>query len=275
MAPLFSSQAVLKRRALPPPPLLLLLLTALAAPAVALVYPATAHLTPYGGSTGLASSDMGVKSSPLAMLETTGGRMFVGFGLGAASIYDTDGTTLISNYIGLYDPSSGAANGGWSSLGSQTALGDWVRALATASCAPTSWAPSSALPLFVGGSFASAGGTSYANGVAAWDGANWTALGRGVTGTRSGSGHTTNYVNALLVYGNYLYVAGCFSNVVDSSGAAVANTRNVARWDLATGAWSAIGTPGATAALSNAAGAPIITAGSSVAPRLSEFDTKA
>src|ERR1051325_3976112 len=53
--------------------------------------------------------------------------------------------------------------------------------------------------LYIGGGFTNVGG-AFANGIAKWDGSQWTALGPGLNGE----------VDALAVSGNDLYVGGDF-----------------------------------------------------------------
>jgi hypothetical protein len=83
--------------------------------------------------------------------------------------------------------------------------------------------------LVAGGSFATAG-TVPASNIARWDGANWSALGAGVSG---GSGTTS--VNALAVMPDGdLIVGGSFTSAGDVS------ANGIARWDGT--AWSTLGT---------------------------------
>lgn len=83
---------------------------------------------------------------------------------------------------------------------------------------------SSGADLFVAGDFTSAGGVP-ANGIAAWNGATWSALGAGVNGPVYG-----------IAAGPFeLYAVGAFT----MAGGAPAN--HIARWDRVTRAWSALG----------------------------------
>jgi len=81
--------------------------------------------------------------------------------------------------------------------------------------------------LYVGGGFARARNSSgvavTVNGIAKWNGTNWSALGSGLSGTAM----------ALAFSGNSLYVGGDFT----SAGGTAAN--NIAKWDGAS--WSALG----------------------------------
>ncbi|MFI4917066.1 MAG: GC-type dockerin domain-anchored protein [Phycisphaerales bacterium JB060] len=87
--------------------------------------------------------------------------------------------------------------------------------------------------LFVGGTFAIAGGRG-ASRVARWDGRNWFDLGAGLTGSTPG----TTYASSMAVHddgdGPDLYVGGRF---LEAGGVRV---NHIARWDGA--AWSALGT---------------------------------
>lgn len=89
--------------------------------------------------------------------------------------------------------------------------------------------------LYAGGGFteANVGANVAANGIARWNGFQWSALGSG-----PGNG-TNNGVVAIVVAGSDVYVGGSFTEV--NVGAPVAANR-VARWDGST--WSALGTGG-------------------------------
>lgn len=76
--------------------------------------------------------------------------------------------------------------------------------------------------LYIGGSFTVVGGV-IANGVAKWDGTNWSALGSGMNG----------WVGQLAVSGNNVYAAGGFT----MAGGKAANY--IAKWDGTN--WSALG----------------------------------
>ena len=78
--------------------------------------------------------------------------------------------------------------------------------------------------IFAGGFFSSIDGV-LANNIAVWNGSTWAALGAGVD----------NQVNAMTILGSYLYVTGQFAN---AGGGAAAR---IARYNLVTGVWSAIG----------------------------------
>ena len=76
--------------------------------------------------------------------------------------------------------------------------------------------------LYIGGSFTVVGG-AIANGIAKWDGTNWSALGSGMN----------SWVGALAVWGNNVYAGGGFT----MAGGKAANY--IARWDGTN--WSALG----------------------------------
>jgi len=76
--------------------------------------------------------------------------------------------------------------------------------------------------LYIGGSFTIAG-AAFANGVAKWDGSNWTALGPGINGV----------AYALAVSGSDVYVAGSFTMAGDSV------ATNIAKWNGSS--WTALG----------------------------------
>jgi hypothetical protein len=84
--------------------------------------------------------------------------------------------------------------------------------------------------VYAGGNFTVAG-SIYANSIAKWDGASWSALGNGVNnGLRSKSADRM----AIAIDGSNVFVGGSFTN----AGGIAAN--NIARWDGTR--WSALGT---------------------------------
>src|SRR5690242_15460298 len=82
--------------------------------------------------------------------------------------------------------------------------------------------------LYAGGAFTVAGGV-LVNHIGRWDGTNWWPLGTGVTGPGS-----MPAVNAIIMLGSDVYVAGSFTN----AGGITAS--NIARWNGSS--WSALGT---------------------------------
>ena len=96
--------------------------------------------------------------------------------------------------------------------------------------------------VYVGGSFLNAGGVPEADRIAKWDGSAWTALSNGGSGQPALNGSPVN--DLLFVNGN-LYVAGKFV-ALDTSGAAIPNSINLAKWNGSV--WSAV--PGITSPLS-------------------------
>ena len=87
--------------------------------------------------------------------------------------------------------------------------------------------------LYVGGTFASAGGNAYNRNIFRWDGTSLTPLGRGADGA----------VEAFAVWNGELYVGGYFTHVYQSDNTEVAASK-IARWDGAS--WHAVGTSGMT-----------------------------
>ena len=92
--------------------------------------------------------------------------------------------------------------------------------------------------VYAGGSFKTIGGVN-ANGVARFNvktGA-WTTLGTGTTSTGNGVG---GFVEDLTISGNDVYVVGGFSRVYQNATTPL-SANNVAKWNSATGNWSALG----------------------------------
>ncbi|MFN0242219.1 MAG: hypothetical protein ACKVWV_04945 [Planctomycetota bacterium] len=90
--------------------------------------------------------------------------------------------------------------------------------------------------LYVGGNFEAAGGVPAQN-IARWDGATWSPLGSGISGSAAHPGDVTARVAALAVYRHAsvssLYAAGTFT----TAGGVTVN--HVAKWDGSS--WSALG----------------------------------
>jgi hypothetical protein len=138
---------------------------------------------------------------------------------GAGNLYIGGYFTLVgeafASHVAKWDGSS------WSALGS--GVNDTVKALAV-----------SGGDLYVGGNFTSAGGVSGRNRIAKWaiggqDDSSWSALGSGVD----------NYVRALAVSGNDLYVGGWFRSAGGISG-----RNQIAKWAIGgadDSSWSALG----------------------------------
>ncbi len=130
-----------------------------------------------------------------------------------------NGSNLLAG--GMFNSMSGCpANGvakwdgsGWSPLGvgvGRTEYPPYVTALAAGSNM-----------LYVGGAFTAAGDIA-ANGIAAWDGANWTPLSTGVFQPYPYAG---GVINALALMGCDLYAGGVF---ISAGGV---NATNIAKWD--------------------------------------------
>ena len=83
--------------------------------------------------------------------------------------------------------------------------------------------------VYIGGHFTDLAGIAEANFVAKWNGTSWSALGGGAQ----------NAVFALAVNGSNVHVGGSFSTVYVKTGALVAGTSYIAKWDGS--AWSALG----------------------------------
>jgi len=125
-------------------------------------------------------------------------------------------------YIAKWDGSQWAALG----LGMGGVTYPWVRALAV-------FDDGTGEALYAGGGFTEAGGIE-ALFVARWDGAQWSQVGDGLTGTTGG---TSSGVNALAVHddggGGALYAAGFFKDAVGVQG------NRVAKWNGVE--WSPVG----------------------------------
>lgn len=111
---------------------------------------------------------------------------------------------------------------------SWTALGEGVAGCKEVGCSPAVYAlATSGNTLYAGGTFVSAGRMT-ANGIARWNGEQWSALQSGV-----GSGALDGVVRALAVGGNAVYAGGFFKT------AGTVSANNVAKWDGSS--WSALG----------------------------------
>jgi len=115
---------------------------------------------------------------------------------------------VIVNGIARWDGSSWHPLGPSGGLPGSSGANDWVECMA-----------SYGGRLIVGGDFTEIGGVP-ANGIAAWDGSSWSALGSGLEGTTSSSGPA-----ALTVYNGDLIAGGEFFLAGGSPAA------NIARWD--------------------------------------------
>lgn len=144
-----------------------------------------------------------------------GERLFIG------GTFDSIGCNVGFNRIAMWDGSQWSPLSGTMGVGLNNRATDMV-----------AFDDGSGMALFVAGTFTMAGGISV-NGVAKWDGNEWSAL----TGP-SGTG-VNNYANALEVYddgsGPALYVGGNFT----SAGGYPAS--NLAKWDGTD--WTPIGDP--------------------------------
>ncbi|GEM_PF-827575 len=120
--------------------------------------------------------------------------------------------------------------------------------------------------VYAGGNFATMSGVANTARIAKWNGSAWSALGRGVS----------NEVNALLVFGNELYVAGSFTyaDAPTSSTPGALTANRIARFNLNDNTWGLLGSGMNTGAIINAlavtgtdlyVGGSFVTAGGKVA----------
>ncbi len=184
-----------------------------------------------GSWSALGSATCGVTGTAYALALDSSKNLYVGGSLTAA------GTTTTVNNIALYNSTANT----WSPLtdtGSNVGVGDAMSAI-------NALALNSSGKLYVGGSFAKAGGIS-ANNIALWDptARTWSALGSGTDNGVSG------FVNAMVLdsSGN-LYVAGSFST------AGGKRVNSIAKWNGTT--WSALGAgdyPGANSGVLSSGG---------------------
>jgi trimeric autotransporter adhesin len=174
------------------------------------------HVAQWDGTNWTALAT-GVDDSVLALAADNGGNLYAG-----GRFANAGGSQ--ANSIARWDGVSWSALGGGLQFTEGTGF---VRSIAIRSG-----------EIFAGGDFDSAGGSPAAN-VARWDGANWSALGSGLSGP----------VNALVYVNDQLYAGGSFL----SAGGLTAN--QIARWNGTN--WSTLGggiTSGYAYVLSLAAG---------------------
>lgn len=114
----------------------------------------------------------------------------------------------------------------WNAMGTGVSAATQVNALAV----------DAAGTLYAGGTFVLMGGVAATPRIAKWNGTAWSAMGTGATGTG---------VNALAVdASNRLWAGGTITLF-----GGVANTQNVGYWDIAGGAWTALASGNANAAV--------------------------
>jgi uncharacterized delta-60 repeat protein len=168
-----------------------------------------ANIAKWDGTTWTALGS-GVSGGGVYAMAVMGGNLYVGGsfssagGVSASRIARWNGNAWFALGTGVTDPPTNSP-----SVSSLTVVGT---------------------ELYVGGHFQRAGGI-VVNHIAKWDGANWSALGTGMSGST-----TSARVNDFELSGGYLYAGGIFS----SAGGA-ASSGNLARWHLADQTWSGIG----------------------------------
>ena len=181
----------------------------------------------------LGTDGNGVSSFTVNALAFSGSILFVG---GNFTTANAGGTTVAANDVAKYDTTTGV----WSNLGTGggngVTGGFGVKAIAV-----------NGTELYVGGDITTAnvGGTTVAvNRIAKYNSTTgaWTALGNG-GGNGVGPANNSS-VNALALSGSALYVGGNFT--IANVGGTTVSVNNVAKYDTTTGAWSALGTVGAS-----------------------------
>lgn len=170
--------------------------------------------------------NMGGADGRVRALALVGDDLYVG---GEFTKVGSDGTGVGASHIARYQISTGT----WSALGA--GIDGDVRALAFADGI-----------LYAGGAFKAAGAVS-AEDVAWWDGAQWHAFGNTSRIFEVGNqgGEVGTYVNALVVRGDSVYIAGHFqtvqrgTNTADLSSFTVVH--NVVEWNRVNDQWLYLG----------------------------------
>ena len=160
----------------------------------------------------------GVNGPTVYAIAISGSNVYVGGSF--TNVLNSSGTNILyTTGIAKWDGSV------WSPLG---------RGAYSASTATVYTITASGSDVYVGGNFTSvkdSTGTIVPNTayIAKWNGSTtWSAIGRGTNGT----------VYGIEIVGSNMYVGGAFTNVLDGSGNAVANTAYIAKWDGSI--WSAL-----------------------------------
>ncbi|GAB3876219.1 hypothetical protein GCM10028824_33540 [Hymenobacter segetis] len=181
-----------------------------------------------------------------------------GYSIGARAMTISNGLLYVAgkfnNVSGTPANNIAVWNGStWSALGTGLSVGMYDSGVSSMVVSGTD--------VYVAGDFTSAGGNSSIAKLAKWDGATWSALGSGISGS----------VSALALSGSTLYAAGYFT----TAGGTPAN--NVAKWDGS--AWSALGSGlgnGASALLLDGTdlyvGGQFTTAGGNPANHVAKWD---
>ncbi len=163
------------------------------------------------GSSTWSALGLGMSNLVNVLAFDDSGNLYVGGNFGTA--YNSSGNPVANtDMIAKWDPTTST----WSALGS--GMGAPVISIAFDGSGN----------LYVGGSF-----NSTPKYIAKFDPttSTWISLGSGMNGN----------VLKLLCDGSNLYAGGWFTNAYDSSGNPVANTGYIAKWDLTTSTWSALG----------------------------------
>jgi trimeric autotransporter adhesin len=172
-----------------------------------------------GGLSGAPSGE----SPEVDALALNGNVLYVG---GIFTTAHNGSTAVTAHDVAAWDTQTGT----WSALGSGIAAGStcgfcFVRVEALAVSGST---------VYAAGSFGKAGSVAV-NSIAAWNGSAWSALGKGLWSCSACSPVQPGDVSALAVSGSTLYAGGSF----DHAGTVAAG--DIARWDIGSAAWSALG----------------------------------
>lgn len=157
-------------------------------------------------------------------IEINGSNIYVG---GSFTNVNNNGLVLNSaDYIARWDGVN------WTALGNNGS-GD-----GSIVCCDVMAIETSGNNVYVGGNFMNVNNINAADGIAKWDGANWSALGS----DGLGDGSINSWVDAIAVIGSDVYVGGPFDDV-NNNGAVLNAADFIAKWDGTN--WSALGSNGA------------------------------
>jgi RHS repeat-associated protein len=173
-------------------------------------------------------------NGPVFALATIGNKLFAG------GTFTNAGGNSSANYIAEWDgnvwTNLGTGVGGLNSFGKPGAV------YALAACGSN---------LYVGGDFTTVGGHTNANGIARWDGKQWTTLHDGLIGGGSsynGNDHFRSYspyknipsmrVLSISTRGNTLFVGGAFTRASQGTGQTLVNYIAKAEWSEQSQTWT-------------------------------------